>query len=242
AAASAPTPDQLRRGRALIVAAVTAHGGAAKLAAAHEVTVEGDLTLYAGGQQVTGQYSAIRRDPSRLVTMTRLFSFENRQVLDGDRGWTLAVAESAQVQNADSSGLESLRHILAGDLVHVLRAAADPAAAAAWRGREKIGLRTCDLVEFGAGGVPTTRLAVDPVTHRITAVDAGPTAAGAWRDRRLWSDYRPVGGLLLPHLEERWLDGDHVSTFRVRRTAVNAAVDTTLFRYPDVRHGQLLDR
>ncbi|MFM8560055.1 MAG: hypothetical protein ACKOC6_10735, partial [bacterium] len=62
-----------------------------------------ELQLLASGRELTAEVRTIRVDPDRFVQTTRILDLEQRQVLDGRRGWTLTtVGDSAQIADADS--------------------------------------------------------------------------------------------------------------------------------------------
>ncbi len=232
--------EQRRRGRQLVQAAVTAHGGAAKLAAAQVSEIAAELNLAVAGQTMTGELRTLRVDPDRLVNLTRFLEFEHRQVLDRKRGWTLSTAgDSASLRVADSTTLESFRAVLQADLVHVLRAAVAPGASPYATGKGALGQKPVDLVEFAGTDGFRSRLSLDPVTHRVMAVETMPTPQGVWRERRRWSEYVQVEGVWWPREEVRELDGEQVSKVVMRRIVVNDPVDSTLFRRPVVVRGQL---
>lgn len=235
-----PTEAELRAGRAAIAAAVTAHGGATKLAAAKATTVEGDLGIDSRGQEMDGQFSLVRIDPSRLSYSTKMLTFEVRQVLDGGKAWTLAQADSVNLTDADSLGVASLRAMLHGDLIHLLRGASASGSLAAMRGRETIGGKAADLVDFTAGDGQRCRLALDATTRRVLAVDAGLGPDMKWHERRTFSQWKTVSGLLLPGYEERFADGERVMYLRSRTVLVNPPVNERLFKRPRVVRGQLI--
>ena len=236
---AAPTDEELSAGKAAIAVVVAAHGGAAKLAAAKVVVHEGDMGIEARGQTVEGQFSTVRADPSRYSQSTRMLSFEVRQVLDGDEGWMLAVGDSAELTPADSADVRSMRAALNNDLVHLLRAASAAGAGAALRGSETIGAATCDLLDFTGHGGQRLRLAIDRSTRRVVAADAGLGSDVRWHERRRFSEWKTVLGLVLPAFEERFVDGQRVNYFRSRVITVNAALNESLFRKPTVGGGQL---
>lgn len=236
---AAPTPEQAKRGRAAITAAVLAHGGAAKLAAAKTLVNEGEMMLYAGPQEFSGQYSIVRMDPDRLSFATRILQFESRQVLVADSAWTLAQSDTAALMDADSAGVVTLKASLVGDLVHLLRAAQGPGSRPARRGSEVLRGRTCDLVDFLAPDGTHWRFAIDAVTHRVLAIDGVLGSDLKWHERRLYSEFKPVSGLILPWVEERFAEGERVSRFTTTRASVNQAIDPALFRKPRVIRGML---
>jgi len=238
--AVAATPEQRRRGRRLVEQAVVAHGGAARLKAVTMSELDGELRMVIAGRDLTGESRVMRLDPSRLVNTTRFLDFEHRQVLDGSRGWSLSTAgDSASLVPADTTSLVSLRAILHSDLIHLLRAASEPASDPVDVGRAEQDHQPCDRVEFMSPTGGRTRLWLDATSHRVVAVDAQPTPQGTWRDRRRWSDFFLVQGVWWPRQEVREVDGEKVSTTTLRRVAVNAAVDSTLFRRPIVARGQI---
>ena len=234
------TPEQRRRGKQLVAASVLAHGGAAKLRAVASSEQDGDLKMTVAGHALTGEARYLRVDPDRLVYTTRFLEFEHRQVLDRSRGWALSMAgDSAALVPSDSTGLLSLRSILASDVVHLLRAASDPAADAVAAGKGDLDGKPCDQVEFVTPISGRTRLSLDPANHRIIAVESLPTPQGVWRDRRRWSEFILVEGVWWPRQEVRELDGEKVSDLVLRRLIVNGEVDSVLFRRPIVARGQV---
>lgn len=236
---AAPTPEQAKRGRAAITAAVLAHGGATKLAAAKVLVNEGEMMLYAGTQEFSGQFSLVRLDPDRLSFATRMLQFESRQVLVGDSAWTLAQSDTAALMEVDSAGVVTLKASLQGDLVHLLRAAASPNSRPARRGSEVVRGRTCDLVDFLGPNGSHWRFAIDAVTHRVLAIDGVLGNDLKWHERRLYAEFKPVSGLILPWVEERFAEGERVSRFTTTRASVNQEIDPALFRKPKVIRGML---
>lgn len=237
---AAPKEAELAAGRKAIAAAIVAHGGAARLGAVQSIVYEGDIQLDTGGSMMEGQFSLVRIDPSRMSFATRMLEFEVRQVLDGDSGWTLAQGDSATFTEADSSALVAMRAMLHGDLVHLLRAAAAPGALPALRGKDKIGDQACDLVDFiGPGGV-RLRLALATVSRRVLAVDAALAADLKWHERRTFSNWKTVSGLLLPEIEQRYLDAERVTYQRARTILVNTKIGDALFQRPRISRGQVI--
>ncbi|MCC6652588.1 MAG: insulinase family protein [Candidatus Eisenbacteria bacterium] len=237
---AAPTAEQLRRGKAAVTAAVAAHGGAARLNGAHTTVFEGEMLLIASGQELSGQYSLVRVDPDRMSFATKMLQFESRQVLVGDSAWTLALMDSAAFFEADSAGIAALKASRTGDIVHLLRAAMRSGSQAARRGTETIAGRKCDLVDFIAPDGRRWRFLVDEATRTIRGVDGELGPDLKWHDRRLFSQPETVSGLVLPFIEDRFVDGERVSRFTAVKASVNQPIDSSLFRRPRVVKGILL--
>ncbi len=161
-------------------------------------------------------------------------------MLDGARGWALSmVGDTASLVPSDSTALLSMRGILESDVVHLLRAAREPAADPIAQEKSDVDGQPCDRVEFLTPHTGRARLSLDPKTHRVLAVDLAPTPQGVWRDRRRWSDYVLVEGVWLPRQEVLELDGEKVTSTILRKLAVNGPVDSMLFRRPIVIRGEL---
>jgi hypothetical protein len=238
--AEAPaTPEQRRRGRQLVEAALAAHGGA-RLRAVRTSYVDGEMRMSPGGQEVIGEVRWLRVDPARLVYTTRFLEFELRQVLDGDRGWALShAADSAALLPADSTALAALRAILASDVIHLLRDANAPEGDPVAQDTVEVDGRTVERVVFTSPAAGRTRLSLDRASRRVVGVEQLPSPRGEWRDRRRWSEFVQADGIWWPRQEVRELDGEVVSRFTMRRVAVNGEADSTLFRRPIVRLGKV---
>lgn len=237
---AAPTEDELRAGQAAVAAVLAAHGGAARLAAAKAVAQEGEMGIEGRGQKVEGQFSSVRVEPMRFSQSTKMLLFEVRQVLDGDEGWTLSLGDSASLSPADSDEVRSMRAAFHNDFLHLLRAASAVEARAALRGRETVAGADCDLLDFTGYGGQRIRFAVDRSTRRVVAADAGLGAEVVWHERRLFSEWKTVLGLVLPAFEERYVDGQRVSYLRSRVITVNPKLDENLFRRPTVAGGMVI--
>jgi predicted Zn-dependent peptidase len=238
--AAAASPEQRKRGKQLVAAAIAAHGGQAKLDQVKRSEAAGELRMMIGGRDLAGESRYLRVDPQRLVYTTRFLDLDHRQVLDGSRGWALSsVGDSATLVNSDSSALVGLRAILESDLIHLLRAANGPTGDPAATGRVELDGKPCDLVEFTNRFGGRTRLSLDATTHRVVSVEDQPTPQGTWRDRRRWSEYVQLEGIWWPRQEVREVDGEQVSKTILRRIVVNGDVDSTLFRRPIVARGQV---
>lgn len=235
-----PTEAELRAGREAIAATVAAHGGAERLAGAKATVYEGNIGIDSRGQVVEGQFSAVRVEPEKFSYSTRMMTFEVRQVLNGDEGWMLSLGDSASLTIADSATVRAMRAAFHNDFVHLLRAASAPGASPALRGRETVGGVDCDLLDFTGRDGQRLRLAIDRATRRVVAADAGLGADIVWHERRLFSEWKTVVGLVLPAHEDRYVDGQRISFLRARIVAVNGPTDERLFRKPTVAGGHLI--
>ena len=198
------------------------------------------MTVSLGKQDATGLFSIVRKDPMQMSFATQLIGFSTRQVLLGDKGFTLTESDSVAIADLDSTQVLSLRAQCQSDLVHLLRTASLPNSEPVVRGRQFVGRQECDLVEFlGLDGL-RWRLAIARVSHRVLAADGLPDDEGHWIDHRVFSDFRLSGGYLLPFTEERSVNGERTAVYRCKLAAVNQETPAGLFHRPHVVHGQIV--
>jgi predicted Zn-dependent peptidase len=225
-----PTEAQLGRGRALVKQTIAAHGGLERLRGIKDSTLEGDVVMVAGGQQLAGQFLQVRKEPSRFLFSTQLQILKTVQVLDGDHGWSQAGSGAkVEIQDQDSLGVRGLQSGFRSDLHHLLLTAADTASRVAWRGRERVEEREADVVEVVAADGDRRVLFLDPASHLLLAMEQGEAGHSA---RRLYSDVRLVNGVQWPFHEERLLDGQPAMALTLKRVAFNTGIADELFRRP----------
>jgi len=73
------TPEQKQRGRELLARALVAHGGLERLRRVTDTTLEGDLVLQLGGNELSVRVRQVRKEPLRMRYSTRVAMTENGQ-------------------------------------------------------------------------------------------------------------------------------------------------------------------
>lgn len=220
-----------KRGRNVLKSALAAHGGAARLNRMRDLTMEGRVFMIVPGSEIAGSMRQVRQTPYRLLFSSRFPQFEARQGLHGDDAW-MSTHNDSDVVASDERTRAELRTLYESELAHLLRIAADTNTVVASRGSEKIADRQADFVDFPLPSGGAVRLAIDAQTHRVLAVDSDQSPDGIWHQRRVFSDFRTVGGLLLPFIEERYVDGTRVTTWRLTSIVVDSGVDEEQFLMP----------
>jgi hypothetical protein len=176
----------------------------------------------------------MRLDPFKMQFLTSFQSFESRQILNGNRAWSLT--NEGQLQDADSLGVRGLRSGFLSDVPHLLTSLTDPATRVESRGRAQLAGRSLQVLDVVAAGGERRRLYVDPVTAQLQAMDqneeGGRGGGGRLTARRIYRDLRPVDGILLPFEEERQLEGQTVMRLFATRLALNTGISDTEFQRP----------
>jgi hypothetical protein len=229
---SAPTAAQSAAGRRMVAQALVAHGGRERMEAIRTSLVDAGMRLQVPGNELAGSMRLLRRLPDRLALVTSLAGVDTRQVLNGNRSWTV-IAESDTAQEGDSLEVAALRVALISDLPHLLLAANDPKAKVAARGRDRVAGRDVDRVEVVLGNDPWRMLYLDALNHRVLAFEQrerGPR--GYYVMRRVYSDYRPLDGIQWPYTEERFIANQPLMKLEVNTVELNLQLDDKQFEPP----------
>ena len=230
-----PTAAEAARGRDLVQKAATAHGGLTRLRAIRDSRVDADVTLTMGGRELLGTMRQIKKEPYRMVYTTTFAGFGTQQILNGDRAWANTNSATGEDQPLDSLGVAGMRSGFASDVPHLLVGALEPTVRLAGRGKKKLANRTVDVVEELDANQQRRLLEFDPTTHRLVGMEQHESGAGGaeFTASRRYRDYRPVKGVLWPHVEERWLNGERVMLITVKAVALDSGVDEALFEKPE---------
>jgi zinc protease len=232
------TPAQQARGRELITRAVTAHGGADRLRGITSSMVLADVKITVNGVDANGTLRQLRKDPYKMMYLTSLEGFESRQILNGEDAWTMVGSEET-VNVSDSSEVAALRAGFDSDLPHLLLAAADPRARAAWRGRERVEGHDAEAVEVVTAGGERRKLYLGD-RNLLFAIDLSELDPAGHRAiaRRVYSDYRDVHGVQWPFEENRFLRGARFMNLRATDVQLNLQLNELEFARPRAKPGE----
>ena len=152
------------------------------------------------------------------------------RTLAGERAWAPGIGVLPADLHRDAIRYASTK------LLTLLRYRQHPEATTVWRGTQQLGDDVVDLVEvtlFGFASVleivrSTSRVAA--VRFRSSEIQEGVKAKEV---RRAYSDYRQVGLLRLPFLQEVSLDGEPFSRWQLDEIRLDPDYDPALFSPPE---------
>ena len=226
------TAQQEAAGRKLITDALEAHGGRAKLTVIKSSLVDASVRFQVPGGEVSATIRTLRKEPKKLVLQTNVKGVETKQVLNGNRGWTL-FTEPDSAMEVDSLDVEGLKATFTSDLYHILIAASEKSALVAARGRERVSGRDADKVEVVYGDDPWRMLYFDAATHRLLAWDQREhDPRGVVVVRRILGDYRPVDGVEWPYHEDRFVGSRPIMKLDLNGVRFNIDLDDKMFQPP----------
>jgi hypothetical protein len=194
--------------------------------------MEAAIRFQVPGGEVSGTLRTVRKEPDKMQITTNIKGVETRQVLNGDRAWTV-ISEGDSIDEVDSLDVAGMRTSYVSDLHHVLLGASGKDAKVAARGKERVSGRDADKVEVVNGSDPWRMLYFDPATHRLLAWDQRERdLRGMVTVRRVLGDYRPLGGLQWPYQEERFAGARPLMKLDFTTIEFNGQVNEKTFQPP----------
>ena len=229
AAAPAASGDAKAKGQALLAKAVEAFGGAAALDGLTSYVADGEMTVKTPGGDMTLQSKETLAPPNRFRQDLTIPGMGNMAiVLAGADGFMMS-PQGEQPMPA------SMRQQAEDQLAHVplllLRQRREPGFEAVAAGEGKTGDTATSLLTITFKG-RTTTYAVDPATgHILSASFKGAGPDGVPGDMvNTFADFRPAGGLTLPHKQTTTLNGEVNASATLSKVAVNGPVDEAAWK------------
>ena len=228
-----PTEQEFVRGREIVAAAITAHGGKDKIRRVKDSSLDGRVVFNAQGRDVEGRIRQIRKEPFRMRESINVFVFSSESVMDGNRGW-LFESQKGKVEVADSLQLATMRSNFLSDVPHLLKQAVEEGARPIYWGQEQVGDRSTDVVEVRLqSDEKQIWLLFDHETHLLAASDVRGGIPPQVLARRVYSDYRDVKGLRLPYVERRIVQNTPVMRIEASQIGINIGIDESAFEAPE---------
>jgi YHS domain-containing protein len=237
-AASAATPEALKKGQALLEKAVTSMGGAAKLdglISYHEKSVTTQTRGPRGEVEVKNDLLLAFPERARLEVVMPDFNDAAPQmrITTVLADAPFVISRSGKVLPLDAPQRADQEQQLHRKPLALLRARAS--LKAAYSGAGKVGETAVEHVAIELAGIPAT-LGIDPVTGRLLSLSykrRGPQ--GTFGEfTQIFSDFRTVEGVTLPFRITATFDGqpwkDQSSV--IEAITINGAVDPKLFEKP----------
>ena len=228
----AATPESLAKGRQIADQALEAHGGLEALKGIHDSVIEEKVAFGPNVLGTAGTIHQLRKEPDRLVSITRFRDIESRQVLNGNSAWSMT---GQAVVDADSQQTAGLRVSFQSDLPHLLLPLRASGTQVVARGTDRIDQRDVDALDVRMSDGQRRRYYFELPSHRLSAIDyfEGPGASGR-RSRRLYGGYQTVDRVVWPFREERLLDGQRSMRIEITSVKTNTGVADREFEKPQM--------
>jgi hypothetical protein len=227
-AAAAPSADAKAKGQALLAKAVEGIGGAAALDGLTSYLAEGEVTVKTPQGEFTLQTKETLVLPDRFRQDLTLPMGQMAIVLAGSDSFMISPqGEQAMPASMRQQAEDQLAHVP----VLLLRQRTQPGFEAVAAGEGKSGDAATALLAITHKG-RTSTLALDLQSGRVLSVafkGAGPD--GVPGDMvQTFADFRPVGGLTLPHKQSTMLNGEMSANGTIAKISINVPVDEAVWK------------
>jgi zinc protease len=226
-----PTDETVEKGRAVLAAAQTAHGGS-KLKSVESMRQSASLALSVQGMNLSASVVATMVFPDRMANTINLPFGEVVQVIDGDSGF----AKSPQgMQELTGDELADARAQIVEDWMYLL-GHYDQFPVQLLES-EDVGGVTCDVVLIWTDDSDDRWLKMyfDPSTHALVRTQqkskhmVTQTPGISHTD---YSDLRPVDGIQVPHAWVSYFEGEKLIEAELTKLEINPSIDSSIFERP----------
>ncbi len=217
-----------RKAGELLARAVEALGGAARLDAVKSVETAGELAT-GRGAATKSRHKTILVFPDRLRQETETPLGASVKVVNGESGF---VQLGPLARPLRGSLLAGARRRLRRDLLSLLRRRGDEGFVAVYSGAGEVDGVAVETVDVRLDG-DQVALGIDAESGRVRSLSYGSSFRGRRSDlRQVFSDYREVGGLVLPFTTASTLNGRPFRQLTIDSIVVDGEVDEALFELP----------
>lgn len=226
-----PTDEAVEKGRAVLAAAKSAHGGA-KLEAIKSLRESATLALSVQGMNLAASVKSTMVFPDRMANVINLPFGEVVQVVDRDTGFAKSpqgVQELGGDDLADSKAqiVEDWRYLLGhydSFPVQLLES-------------EDVGGTTCDVVLVWTDDTADRWLKMyfDPATHALVRTQQkskNMVTQAPGIGHTDYADLREVAGIKAPHTWVTYFDGEKFIEATLTKLELNPTIDESIFERP----------
>ncbi len=225
------TTESLARGRQVLDAAIKGRGGLEAMKAVRDISVLARLMQATpiGEQQFTSKRHLVLPDKLRQDVVTPFG--EITLILNGESGWQKNPRGAGP---APAALVEQLRTELGRELTLLLPAALEGGRTAQFLENSTVAERAVDVIVLTDAAGDSTWLYVDTENGQVLKMSFQGTSLreGPVQEERFYSDFRPVGNLVLPFKVIMLQNGQKSSEQTVTNLEVNTGVDPMLFQPP----------
>ncbi len=227
----AATEESLARGRQALESAIKGRGGLEALKAVRDISILSRLTQATpiGEQQFVSKRHLLLPDKFRQDVVTPFG--EITLILNGESGWQKGPRGTGP---APPPLMEQLRKELARELTLLLPQALEGGRTVQFVERAAVNDRPADVIVVSDASGDATWLYVDAENGQVLKMSFQGTSPreGPVQEERFYSDFRPVGNLLLPFKVVALQNGQKSSEQTVTNLELNTGVDPALFQPP----------
>ncbi len=220
------SPEAQAKGKAVVDKAIAAHGGAEKLKAISTFATRAAIQFTTPNGTLDGEMAVTVRLPDRSRIEMGLLGQRGVQVLNAGSGWA---SNGGQITDLDAEQLASLKAGIQVQVLTLLSHLAAGQATAGYLREERVAGDPVDVVQIDDAG-SLSRASFSKKTGllvRMEQDEPGMFGGGMIPMARLYSDFRPVNGVVVPFKTERLardvrLLQDTITSYEINRPVPDA--------------------
>jgi zinc protease len=226
------TPENLAKGKQLLDKVIKAHGTMVNFKKVKSAAFKGTYTVTTPQGDMGIGIEGLQVLPDKMRQTMNVFGRNMYSICDGKTGWKTDRTGQVVAMTDDDikkDGEERLKSLLV-----ILCTSDKPAYQAVYDGSGDFGGAKVDWVAIvGTDKQPLCRLAVNSQSGQLvgrTYWGEAPTGAGTVEE--IYSDLKPVSGILLPMSTVHSMNGKRVATVQFTTYTINAPIPPDAFQKP----------
>lgn len=209
----------------VLTEAIEALGGTSKILGRETIFVKRKITNYEYPDPVQGTLTIYYKRPDKFRKEIDYPNLKHVEVYDGTRAWfdqgTGAKLRGEAITNSIRIGLGELdipANYLDAELTY-------------FNISQEIPGKLAHVVKVRKDGY-TRELMFDIETHLLEVCGEYENPWGATDKMTRYDRYRPVDGVMVPYLEEKWRSNRMITSSEIIEIQFNGAIDDALFEFP----------
>lgn len=214
------------RARTIMLAAVHAQGGLARLLAIQDMTMKAVATFYQAGQSLQVMATTYIKKPDKLRIDQLISGQRITAATDGKTAWMEA---AGQLLHLPQDRLDELKRQMSNDSGQAFTALNDPAYHFKYLETKDLDGQPADVIEISSAERPTMKLYFDGQTHKLIQEET-QTEQGSITVRL--SDFREISGITTPFRIETDLNGERLLLLMINDMTFDTGLKDELFAEP----------
>lgn len=227
------TPENLKKGAALLGMAVETHGGVNAFKGIESLSSEGTLTVSTPNGDFPIKFTSIDIFPDGSYSMAEMMGQKMYDVRMGTSGWKTTAP--GQIGDKTEDDIAQDKKSRARSTVRIFANADNPDYQPVYDGSGDFEGTTAEFVAIvDQDGNSICRLAIDPTTHALLGKSywGSGMMGGEGTVTEVYEQVEPIGDVRLPKKTVRMLDGQKMAVVEVETWDVNVDIPPDLFTKP----------
>ena len=230
-----PMPEasegDMAKAKAILAAAVEAHGGLEKLKSVKNIVWEGSILAGSQMGQMRAEAKSYYLYPDKLRQDLKLPQMEISQIYDGSTAFAVT---PMGIQPFPPEAANAFKNIIAREPVWLLTHLLTNDIQVQYVGSEDVQGKPAHILLVPEPSGEVLRLFISEETHYIVKLAYREAAQGVVANQETFlSDYRDVDGIKIAHHVLQNADGQLSSEVSVTSVTLNAELDASLFQEPE---------